>query len=141
VDQAEDSFDRWSQVVAAAQRALQERPPDAATLVVDSEQQTIWIQPRDEQAAAVEIGYRGTDEIYLGVGLTESRIWEDASRPLEEELYQILAGVMAGRFEEVGSFDARGRVRAPRGEIRFGSTPLLPWSWRWRHRRAYAPYS
>lgn len=94
-------------------------PQGVATVIVDTGGRSIHIQPASIDAAAVEIGYSGTDEIYLG--MTDSWIWDGPAGPVEAELYQILAGVVAGRFEESGSFNAGGRVQAPRGEIRLGS--------------------
>lgn len=141
VDPVDDVSDRWPRLVAAVQRALAACPPDVATLIVNNEEHSIHIQPRNEDAAGVEISYWGTDEIYLCVGMTDSWIWDGPAGSVEQELYQILAGVMAGRFEEAGSFNAGGRVQAPRGEIRFGGSPVIPLPWRWRHRHTYPPYA
>lgn len=141
VDPEDDVSDRWPRIVAAVQRALAAYPSDVATLVVNNEEQSIHIQPRNDDAAAVEVSYWGTDEIYLGVGMTDSWIWDGSAGSVEEELFQILAGVMAGRFEESGSFNAGGRVHAPRGVIRFGGSPVIPRPWRWRRRHTYAPYA
>lgn len=141
MDSADHVPDRWPRLVAAVQRALAAHPADVATLIVNDGERSIHIQPRSDDAAAVEINYWGTDEIYLGVGMTDSWIWDGPAGSVEEELYQILAGVIAGRFEEAGSFNADGRVRAPRGEIRFGGSPVIPLPWRWRRRHTYAPYT
>lgn len=132
---------RWTGIVAAVHRALSAYPPDIAVLTVSDEDLSIYIEPRNEDAAQVEIGFMaGTDEIYLGIGSTDCAIWDGPTRPVEEELYQILVGVMAGRFEEAGSFFVSGRVQAPHGEIHLGDTSLIPWPWRWRRRRTYAAY-
>lgn len=133
--------DRWPRLVAVVRRALAAYPPDAARLVVNNDEQSVRIQPRNDGAAAVEVSYWGTDEIYLSVGMTDSWIWDGAAGPVEEELCQILAEVMAGRFEEAGSLNASGRVRTPERETRLGGTPVIPRPWRWRRRHTYAPYA
>lgn len=133
---------RWPQIVAAVNRALSAYPPDVAVLRASDEDLSIHIEPRNEAAAQVEIGYMaGTDEIYLGVGRTDGNVWDGPTRPVEEELYQMLVGILAGRFEEAGSLFVSGRVWTPVGEIHLGHTSLIPWPWRWRRRRTYAGYS
>ncbi len=137
----EDVPDRWPRLVAAVQQALAAYPPDVAKLVVDNHQQSIQMQPRNGGAAAVEVSYWGTDEIYFGVGMTDSWIWDGSAGSVEEVLYQVLAEVMAGRFEEAGSLNASGRVQTSECEIRLGGTPVIPRPWRWRRRHTYAPYA
>jgi len=141
MDVEPDVSGRWPRLVAAVQRALSACPPDAATLIVNDEDHSIHIQPRNGDAASVEVRYSGTDEIYLGAGMTDSWIWDGPAGSVDEELYQILAGVMAGGFEEAGSLNAGGRVQAPRGLIRLGDSPLIPLPWHWRHRHTYAAYT
>jgi hypothetical protein len=133
--------DRWSRLVAAVQKALAAYPPDVAQLVVNNDEQSIQMQPRNDGAAAVEVSYWGTDEIYLGVGMTDSWIWDGPAGSVEEVLYQVLAGVMAGRFEEAGGLNSSGRVQTSGREIRLGGTPVIPRPWRWRRRHTYAPYA
>lgn len=137
----EDVPDRWLRLVAVVQQALAAYPPDVAELVVDNDQQSFQIQPRNRGAAAVEVSYWGTDEIYVRVGMTDSWIWDGPAGSVEDELHQILAGVMAGRFEEAGSLNASGRVQTSEREIRLGGTPVIPRPWRWRRRHTYAPYA
>lgn len=141
VNPEEDAPDRWPRLVAAVQQALAAYPPDVAKLVVYSDEQSIQTEPRNDDAAAVEVSYWGTDEIYVGVGMTDSWIWDGPAGSVEEVLYQVLAAVMAGRFEEAGSLNASGRVQTSESEIRLGGTPVIPRPWRWRHRHTYAPYA
>ena len=141
VNPDEDAPERWPRLVAAVQQALAAYPPDVAKLVVNSDEQSIQIEPRNDGAAAVEVRYWGTDEIYVGVGMTDSWIRDGPAGCVEDELYQILAAVMAGSFEEVGSLNASGRVQTSEREIRLGDTPVIPRPWRWRRRHTYAPYA
>ncbi len=83
------------------------------------------------------------EEVNLGAGETDCEIWDDSPVRLAEEVYQILAGVMAGTMEECRDEcgEMMARVDAPRGQISFGSMSLLPvpWSWR-RNKHRYEPY-
>lgn len=97
--------------------------------------------PVREGAASIQVAYCGTYEIHLEVGLTDAWIWQVDDTPLPAWLDRIVSGVMAGNFEEVGSFNASGRVRSLEGDISFGAALLTPLPCRWRRRRQYLPYA
>lgn len=136
-----DELQLWQELVAAVHRAVGEHAPSAARTEVNDAAFTIDVHPRREDAAPIAVSYAGTHEIYLEVGLTDAWIWQIDETPLPETLYRIVSGVMAGNFEEVGSFTAAGRVRSPEGDLDFGAALLAPLPWGWRRRRQYAPYA
>lgn len=136
-----DELQLWQELVATVQRALGEYPPSVARMEVNHAEFTIEVHPRREDAAPILVSYAGTYEIHLEVGFTDAWIWQVDETPLPESLYRIVSGVMAGNFEEVGSFNASGRVRSPEGDLNFGTALLTPLPWRWRRRRQYAQYA
>ena len=137
----EESKDLWRAVVAAAQRAVAQCPGNVAEIAVRDEDLSMEIRPRRGDAAGIEIGFNGIDEVYLRIGLTDAWLWQVDSKPLTETVHNIVAAVMAGSIEEAGSFTASARLQTPDGEVRLGSQQLLPIPWAWRLRRTYAPYS
>ncbi len=136
-----DELELWDDLVLVVQRSLAAYPADAARLAVNNTDFTMSVHPLQDGAASIQIDYCGTYEIYLEVGQTDAWIWQVDDTPLPEWLHRIVSGVMAGDFEEVGSFNASGRVRSVEGDISFGAVLLTPLPWRWRRRRKYLPYA
>lgn len=136
-----DELELWDDLVLVVQRSLAAYPADAARLAVNNTDFTMSVHPLQDGAASIQIDYCGTYEIYLEVGQTDAWIWQVDDTPLPEWLHRIVSGVMAGDFEEVGSFNASGRVRSVEGDISFGAVLLTPLPWRWRRRRKCLPYA
>ena len=110
---------------------------------MDDEEPSIEIIPRNNRAATIALSPVTEDEVNLGAGETDCQIWEDSPVRLTEEVYQILAGVMAGTLEECRDEcgEMMARVDAPRRQIGFGSASLLPVPWAWRrNKHRYEPY-
>ena len=135
----------WELLQQAVHRALALYPAGIATVVKDEdeEERSIEIIPRNDRAAKIYLSPFTEEEVILGAGDTDCEIWDDSPVRLAEEVYQILAGVMAGTLEECRDEcgEMMARVDAPRGQISFGSMSLLPvpWSWR-RNKHRYEPY-
>lgn len=141
VEVDEDGRKQWEALVAAIERAMAERPTSAAQLTIDNDNLALMVTPRNPEAAVIEVHFDGATELVFEAGLADTSMWQADETPLEEHLYQVAAGVMSGTYEEIGSFNATGRVQSPGGWIVFGNAPLLPWSWKWRRVHRYAPYT
>jgi hypothetical protein len=98
----------------------------------------IEIQPRDPDAAPVEIRDAGDDQIYLSVGKTLSLLW-DAPEGLAAYVGRILQGIVEGRFAEAGIWLLEGRIDTSDGFIGLGQWTFVPWEWlpRKRHYKAF----
>lgn len=138
----------WELLQQAVHRALALYPAGTASVVEDEdgdeEERCIEIIPRNDRAAKIYVGPVNDDEVHLGAGETDCQIWDDSPVRLAEEVYQILAGVMAGTLEECRDEfgEMMARVDAPRGQISFGSMSLLPMPWSWRrNKHRYEPYT
>ncbi|MEO7587960.1 MAG: hypothetical protein ABIS84_08020 [Arachnia sp.] len=133
----------WPLLQKAVHRALAPYPAGTATVAVDDGEPSIEIIPRNDRAAAIDLSPVAEDEVNLSAGETDCQIWDDSPVRLAEEVYQILAGVMAGTLEECRDEcgEMTARVDAPRGQISFGSASLLPVPWSWRTKHRYEPYT
>jgi hypothetical protein len=128
----------WQSLVEVVERVLGTRPVGAGVVTLDREAWTIRIQPRSPEAAIVEIGDAGEDEIYVSVGGTLSWLW-GAAEGLAAEVERILQGVVEGRFSQAGRFVIEGRIDAPDGFIGLGQWTFVPWRWLPRRNR-FAAY-
>ena len=134
----------WPLLQQAVHRALAPYPAGTATVVVDDEEPSIEVIPRNDRAATIVLSPAYEDEVNLSAGETDCYVWDDSPVRLAEEVYQILAGVMAGTLEECRDEcgEMMARVDAPRGQISFGSASLLPVPWSWRRtKHRYEPYT
>lgn len=99
------------------------------------------VRPTAEGAAPVSITYlSGGDEIILSFGHTHMYMWDDDHVELAREVRDLLDAAFAGNFVEAGTHqDAFSRISTRSGMKGVGKMHL-PWPWRLRRIRTYAPY-
>lgn len=129
----------------AVEQALAPYGSEAA-VIEETVQDTpgLWcldVRPTAERAAPASITYLGGgDEIVLGFGHTHMYMWDDDHLDLAREVRDLLEAAFAANFVEAGPHqDAFSRISTRSGMKGVGKMHL-PWPWRLRRTRTYAPY-
>ena len=129
----------------AAEQALAPYGSEAAVIeetVQDAPD--LWcldVRPTAASAAPASITYLGGgDEIVLGFGHTHMYMWDDDYLELAREVRDLLEAAFAGDVVEAGPYqDSFSRISTRSGMKGVGKLHL-PWPWRLRRTRTYAPY-
>ena len=134
-------------VVGAIETAMAPYSPGAATLELEGEPDDwLWVVrvlPRAKGAAdfTVSLATPSEDEVVLEFGRTHFFVIEDEPAELLRWVKRYCSAVAAGRFIEAGpKKDSYVRIWDEDG-VEWGAGGVhLPWPWRWRGTRTYAPY-
>lgn len=128
----------------AVDNALAPHGRGAASLHEERGGPIVWsldITPTRDGAAKSYVTHIGGDEIVLGFGGTHVYMWHDNPEELARQVELLLTGIFNGSFVEAGPRkDAFALVETTEGQVGVGRMHM-PWPWRLRRTRRYAPYS